>query len=411
MIKKLKIENFKSIKDEIELSFEPAVKDEIDEYYLKSFKNEEILKLALIYGPNASGKTNIIKALEFVRDFILNPLISKDKKIDIKPFIFCDNIEKNSKFYIEFFNDDYFFIYELILNRDEVVKEILYAKKEKKKYLVFKRENDEEIKYGSKIKLKKDEKNIIKLNTLPNNSIFSGYGKTNIEEIEELQIAYNWFKKLLPPIYPFTYLLDFVIDTVNKNNIKKEEIIDILKKADFAIDNYEIVEKDIDDEFKKLLISINKEDDIDNFKKIELFFTHFNKYQIEFDEESRGTQRFYQLAVVLTLLRKKSLVLSIDEIESSLHPDLLKYFLLSFLVNSENSQLILTTHSRELLIEKDILRKDIIWFTEKRDDGSTDLFSLSDFGSEIRENSSIYNAYKLGKLGANPNLKDYFFKA
>jgi len=103
--------------------------------------------------------------------------------------------------------------------------------------------------------------------------------------------------------------------------------------------------------------------------------------------------------------------LSIDKIESSLHPDLLKYFLLSFLVNSENSQLILTTHSREMLIEKDILRKDIIWFTEKRDDDSTDLFSLSDFGSKIRENSSIYNAYKLGKLGANPNLKDYFFKA
>ena len=73
-----------------------------------------------------------------------------------------------------------------------------------------------------------------------------------------------------------------------------------------------------------------------------------------------------------------------------------------FLVNSKNSQLILTTHSRELLIEKDILRKDIIWFTEKRNDGSTDLFSLSDFGSEIRENSSIYNIYKLGKVRGIP---------
>lgn len=70
--------------------------------------------------------------------------------------MFCDNIEKNSKFYIEFFNDDYFFIYELILNKDEVAKEILYAKKEKRKYLVFKREKNEEIKYGSKIK--KDKK-------------------------------------------------------------------------------------------------------------------------------------------------------------------------------------------------------------------------------------------------------------
>ena len=92
-----------------------------------------------------------------------------------------------------------------------------------------------------------------------------------------------------------------------------------------------------------------------------------------------------------------------------MHPDLLKHFLLIFLANAKESQLIFTTHSRELLLEKDILRFDTVYFTEKKEDGSTDLFSLSDFDSNIiRKESSVYNIYKNGKLGANPNLKNYF---
>jgi AAA15 family ATPase/GTPase len=82
---------------------------------------------------------------------------------------------------------------------------------------------------------------------------------------------------------------------------------------------------------------------------------------------------------------------------------------LSFLVNSKKSQLIFTTHSRELLLEKDMLRQDTIWFTQKNKKGATELFSVSDFDTKtIRRESSLYNAYKSGKFGAIPNLKDYF---
>jgi len=88
---------------------------------------------------------------------------------------------------------------------------------------------------------------------------------------------------------------------------------------------------------------------------------------------------------------------------------LIKHFLLTFLVNSKCSQLIATTHFRELLMEKNIFRTDVIWFTEIKSDGSTDLYSLADFDSSvIRKASSIYNAYKIGKLGAVPNLDDYY---
>lgn len=104
-----------------------------------------------------------------------------------------------------------------------------------------------------------------------------------------------------------------------------------------------------------------------------------------------------------------NLVFSIDELESSLHPDLLKHFLLVFLVNSKESQVIATTHHRELLMNRDILRDDAIWFTEKQENGSVDLYSLADFDSTVvRETTSIYNAYKTGKLGAKPELGDYY---
>jgi AAA15 family ATPase/GTPase len=124
-------------------------------------------------------------------------------------------------------------------------------------------------------------------------------------------------------------------------------------------------------------------------------------------EESAGTRRYYELCGVLDMMLNDELIVPIDELESSLHPDLIKHFLLTFLINAKNSQLIATTHYRELLMEKSILRNDTIWFTERKEDGSADLYSLIDFDtSTIRKTTSIYNAYKIGKLGGVPNLAD-----
>jgi AAA15 family ATPase/GTPase len=114
-------------------------------------------------------------------------------------------------------------------------------------------------------------------------------------------------------------------------------------------------------------------------------------------------------AVILSLLIKDSVAFPIDELEASLHPDLFVYFLLSFLINSKNSQIIATTHNREILNNKDIFRNDAIWITDKSETCATELYSLADFDtSVIRDTSNIYNAYKIGKLGGVPNLGDYF---
>jgi len=404
MLKSIKISNFKSIDEEIELSFEPAIKKELNEYY---FTEDNLLKLALIYGPNASGKTNIIKAIDFIRSFIFNPPKDKEEKINITPFKFKDNIEKNSKFVLEFIENNMLFVYEIELNNEKVVKEMLKYKnlslKKPRFALIFKR--DEDIIWGNKIKVTKSQEEILKLNTLSNMSLFSGYLRVNVK-INEIEKAINFFKRILPPIFPNTELLGFVLKKLEDGEVSKDEIIKILKNADFAIDDFSIEEKEIEEDFARFLKQIGKEE-LNDLKKIEIWFNHFKKYKLEFKDESRGTQRFYQLAAILALLAKNSYIIPIDEIESSLHPDLLKFFILIFLSNSKNSQVIITTHIRELLLEKEILRKDAIWFCEKKGNGSTDLFSLSDFGSEIRDNSSIYNYYKYGKIGAVPNIKTF----
>lgn len=402
MIINFSVKNFRSIDDEVNLSFEAVDKNENDKYYIYNSGKEKILKTAIIYGSNASGKTNILKALGFLVKFIRSPLDRKDQLIELEPFLFTDNVKKSTYFELEFLMNDIKYSYVLEVSKEKVLLEQLYFYNPRKA-LVFDRDDYD---FGSKIKINKSEKEALKNNTLHNNSILSGYLKTNIH-IEELENPIAWFKKILPPVFPTTNLVGFVIEQLEKKDLNKEFILNILQNADFGIDNFDIKESDPEEEFKEFLKKI--EESHDDFKRLEIFFTHMKKYKLEYDDESTGTQRYYQLSIILTLLLKESLILPIDELEASLHPDLLKHFLLSFIVNSKNSQLIFTTHSRELLIEKDILRQDIIWFTEKKDNHSTELYSLSDFDTKtLRKESSMYNIYKSGKLGATPNLKDYF---
>lgn len=100
----------------------------------------------------------------------------------------------------------------------------------------------------------------------------------------------------------------------------------------------------------------------------------------------------------------------IDELDTSLHADLMRYFLQLFLMNSESSQMLITTHNISLLTEPDFIRKDALWFTEKGDNGEVSLYSAADFDSSaLRKGASLINAYKSGRLGAKPNLGSPYF--
>ena len=213
---------------------------------------------------------------------------------------------------------------------------------------------------------------------------------------------------------------------LEKNEISKESLVSFLNKADLKITDIIIKEEEhnIDENFMTLLekrINLPK-NELSKIRKQgkvesrEIFFHHTvenekgnQTYELPYNLGSLGTQRYYQFSGLLAFMMKNEVIFSIDEIAASLNPDLLKHFLLTFLANTKTAQLIATTHHRELLMEKDILRNDAIWFTEKQANGSTDLYSLTDFDSSvIRNTSSIYNAYKIGKLGAKPNLQDHY---
>ena len=420
MIVNFTVQNFGSIKDKQILSFEADNTGHLEEYYIiHPIEGLRLLKLGLIYGANASGKTTILKALSFLREIVLSPESMKTESLGFEPFLFdLETPKQNSILSIEFIQNSIRYYYEVEFNKRAIVKEELNSY-ESKKANVFKRFTDEdkqfaEVKFGSRIKMDKSLEKSIELNTLWNNTVLGGFLKTNIE-IKELKEVTDWFSKYLKPIvYTRTELNNYVSNRIENSEISKEDIINILKKADLNISDILIKKEDVEDH-NDFADSNSKLSEVKVKPKISLMKLNFEhtvnlvKYNLPFEKESNGTKRFYGFAGLLSLLIKNSVLFPIDELESSLHPDLFVHFLLSFLVNSRNSQLIATTHNREILNNKDIFRNDAIWFTDKSDCCATELYSLSDFDSSvIRDTSNVYNAYKIGKLGGVPSLGDIY---
>ncbi len=407
MIVNFSVENFRSTRDRITLSFEATKSKDLEEYYVVTpVKGLRLLKMGIIYGANASGKTTVLQSLDFLRTLAVNPLMKKTDELSYEPFLFdTTSRDKNTFFSLEFVQNGIRYLYELELNKYSILNESLFWFNPNKA-LVYKRTTDTakqltDIRFGSKIKISKESVLMLKGNTLWNNTVIGGYLKTNFES-EELQNVLNWFdKRLKPLVEPRTRLVPLISEEIDKGVIDKKNLVKILQKADFGISDIVI---------KKLSVNENSTAS----ETIKILLQHSVKhtaYVLSIEDESAGTIRYYGLSGILSIIINERSILPIDELESSLHPDLIKHFILTFLVNSKHSQLIATTHHRELLMEKDILRDDVIWFTEKRDDSSTDLFSLADFDSSvIRKTSSFYNAYKIGKLGAVPNIDDYYIE-
>lgn len=435
MLINFSIQNFGSIKNKQTLSFEADKSKHLEDYYVIHTHGLRLLKLGLIYGANASGKTTILKGLQFLRNIVLKPQEQKDQSLNFEPFLFdSDTPKQNTIFNIDFIQNEIRYFYEIELNQKAIGKEKLsYAKipnKLKNKVTIFERITDIEQQFASIIfnpKIKIDEVYIKTLisNTLWNNTVLGGFSKTNIE-LKELRDVMTWFEKYLTPvIYTRTELDNFTTRRINTREINKNAVLNILKKADFNLSDI-FIKKEEKDFFDGLLDILKKQKNVIEDKIIELEnkglfttisleFEHTVKkqlYVLSFDNESQGTQRYYGLAGILYLLIKESTMFSIDELEASLHPDLFQHFLLSFLTNSTKSQIIATTHNREILNNKDIFRNDAIWITDKNNENcATQLYSFADFDTTvIRDTTNILNAYKLGKLGGIPNLGDYYLE-
>ena len=409
MIVNFSIQNFGSIKDKQTLSFEADTSEHLEDTYVVHTAGKRLLKLALIYGANASGKTTILKALDFLRDLVVNPKEKKTDILDFSPYLFDANTpEQPTELTIEFVYEGGCYHYGVAFMRQAVILEALY-RDAPEKTLVYKRTTDIEeqltkISFGDKITLDKSAQQILELNTLWNNTVLGGFLKTNIN-FEELRRVTDWFGSYLKSIIaPGTRIDTLITNKIKIREIDKIDVIRVLKKADFNISDI-VIKNDSEDDISEVFDFFKGRMEYVKPPTIQYSINNIH-YNLPMEKESEGTKRFYGFAGLLALLIKSSTIFPIDELESSLHPDLYTHFLLSFLQNAKQSQVIATTHNRELLGDRDIFRDDVIWFTDKGKDCATELYSLADFDTATIKN--ILNAYKIGKFSGVPRLSDTF---
>jgi AAA15 family ATPase/GTPase len=345
---------------------------------------------------------------------------------------------------IIFVQDTIKYEYEIIFNQDCIIEEKLFYYPKSRKSAFFLRKTDivnklSYITWGETAKLTKKNADIIEGNTIWNEPVLAALNKSNMT-VDMLSNVQNWFKQYLQMmIAPNVNVMNWASNMVEHLPQYKSMMTAFLKKADIQIDAIEIVKEKPPFDLREATMELVQEIDLpstttkrtttkrtkipmDQVNIIEqktLFFHHpiknkdgsTSSYPLHWELESLGTRHYFGLTSLLTMLMTSKHLCSIDEIDTSLHPDLMKHFILTFLTNAKQSQLIVTTHNISFLENQDILRKDVIKFTEKKEDGSTELYALSDFDPAIfRKNPSFLTAYKIGKLGAKPNLGDYYLE-
>lgn len=424
MILELKIKNFLSFKNEVSFSFEATLDKTLEDYYVaEQIDGTRILKMAMVYGANASGKSNLIEAFEFLNDFTKHIPEEKEGGTSFVPFLFGETAKEPGYLELVFYVSGRKHKYQLLIDENTVLEEKLYIFPRTQPAVIFNRYFDAQkkisvLEFGSKIKISSQGVEAIQLKTLKNASVFAAYKQVNVA-IPELEEVVGWLdRQYLNAINPYTDLTNFSDNAIKASEEVKKHALHFLKEADFNITDvlFEDKVRKMPEEMMKFIESapISEEERATIMKEKvfhieETFFKHRilsegheNFHKLPESSQSQGTLRYYGLSAPFYHAIKNNAFLPIDEIGSALHPLLVIHFLKEFLQKSNQAQLIFTTHNMSILNEKDMLRKDAIWFTEKGEDGATELFSMADFN--FRKELSFYNAYKIGKFGAIPEL-------
>lgn len=428
MIAEFKIRNFYSMRDEQTLSFIPSTDDTLRDIYTEEVANGvSLLKIGCIYGSNASGKTNILKALDFFSQFMINDGLNKGDEIGVVPFLLDDvSGKERTQFEMTFYLNREKYKLNLVLDNKVVYEETLQVYSSVQPTLLYKRtynaEKDAtEIVFGGKVGLIKKSREAIEGNTINNRTVIAAFGKSNVEK-SRLNLVYDFFSQRLAPVmYPQSNLMGFTKHRIarDRDGRLKKFILHFLKASDFNISDFAIHDEELDitPEMELMIkntpgMSAKTKEEIlkkGTLHSDEMFFVHHTSNgDKELDEEleSRGTKRYMGLATILYELLVDGIILPIDEIETSIHYELLFYFIKVFLVNSKRGgQLIASTHDINLL-DEDYIRRDAIWFTDKNDCGETQLIRLSTLG--LHKKLSVYNAYRQEKLVNLPFLDSIY---
>lgn len=428
MIAEFTVENFFSIKSAQRISFEPTSDTFMtDEYSYEVKEGVRLLKIGIIYGANASGKSNVLNAIEFFRMLVLSMPKDRNEKTGTVPFL-LDNTSRNekTKMSISFYIDQAKYILSFELDAKRIYSETLIVYESIRPTKLYSRSynsetDSSEIEFGANLRMPKKDQATIAGNTINNCSVLAAFGKSNVEKTK-LNVVYDYFaREVKDVLVPGMMLSSYVkrhLDKDEDGNLKKF-ILSFLKASDFNIENVALHEEEelITPELEQLIqkAPIDNDAKAEMLKKgkitnTELTFTHKagnDLYELSEEYESNGTIRFLGMGVILNFLLRKNQFMPIDEVETSIHYELLSYFIKVFLANSnQTSQLLLTTHDINLLNEE-FVRRDTIWFTDKDEQGETKIVRLSSLG--LHKNLSPYNAYKQGKLVKLPFLGSQYF--
>lgn len=415
MLLDIEIKNLKSFKNQTIFSMEAENKiEDRNSFEVEVGKEKfELLKTAVLFGGNASGKSNFTSVLSIFRYYLFNKGIEKYNK---EGFRFGEE-DKNSTIKVRNVVDDkiYEYILEINFNTKKIIKEKLYITALERK-LVFERENNKIVKYDKEI-FSEYEITIGFINeTLTDSdSVISRIIEWRVPEEIEKYIFYidkikinNYSDDLGKYIYE------------NKNN--KKLVIEFLKKIGIIVNDIEVYREK--NEFFLKNIRESKEFQILSEKEQEkllsqiayIYRIHFvyednqkQKYKLEYYEQSSGTQKILSMFFPIYNLLNNGGVMIIDELDITLHYSLIKEIIKMFNsveYNRKNAQLIFTTHNL-LLLDFNLFREDQIWFLENNDVSTgTELYSLSDVEG-YEKNKYLLRDYLNGNFGGIPKLEDF----
>ena len=356
MILEFKVENFLSFKDEQILNLKATSDKHLEDYHCIEVKpGVKILKTAIFFGSNASGKSNLLDAIDFLCS-IATEHRNRGEKTGFVPFRYDKNsINSPGKFEIIFYIKEVKFRYTVIVDEKIIYKEELFYYPKTKIALIFNRQYIKEkddfiIKIGTKIKSNKAFLEALKVNTLNNMTVISSISKINVKKSILLEI-FNYFENLLVFNKDLLYsdeIYDEFYNKLKNNSEQKDSIINGLQKADFNIIDFEINKKSqqYKDEPKFEIIFKHKLQEADNV------------YEFYDYEESQGTELYFNLLSFFVLLKDENFIFGIDELDSSLHPELVNHFINTYLYQTKGkpTQFLFNTHNINLL-DEDFIRK------------------------------------------------------
>ncbi|MGX2950722.1 AAA family ATPase [Ursidibacter sp. B-7004-1] len=424
MIIQFVAENYRSIKTEQTLSLVRSSSTEMPDNFFDSTapNTPTLLKSAVIYGANASGKSNTIKALASMLSIIRNSSKKdEDDPIDTEVFLFDSVVRNQPSMYdisvvLTLPNDDgdlqpmrvdYGFVADKTMVYEEWLS--VYPKGRERNWF-YREYSSEKKEYEWKISdYLKGEKESWKNQTRKDQLFLATAVQLNSEQ---LQPIYRFFTKDI--IMVFT---DRIPNELSKNICKsstkeKELVVSLMKSAGIKINDIVFKKPNITAKFPSEIPDLMKEKIIKDIEaQNETFFIYFDELnqpqEINLRDESDGTQKLFEFAGLILAVLKNGNILVIDELNKSLHPDLVRFLVKIFnsSLNKNNAQLIFTTHETSVL-RKDLLRRDQIWFCEKEKDRSTILYPLTDFNPH-KNREDIEEYYLNGRYGAKPLFNEF----